>query len=299
LRIVISGATSMLGSAVARLASQSGIEVLGLALNEPERLRLLPNEAEVKFCTLDEYPTLSPGRADAFFHLAWVGTTGTARDDTTLQLKNVAYTLDAVDLAHRMGCGCFVGVGSQAEYGTLQQPVTASTPKNPMTGYGMGKAVAGQMSRLKCGQLGMRHNWVRVFSAYGIGDNPNSLISYCIAQLAQGESPQLTPCEQLWDYLFCEDIARALLAVAQKGVEGKTYNIASGACRPLRDYVLDVRDAMGAAAVPDFGAKPYPQNQPMCLCADSSELRVDTGFCPEVDFRQGILKTLAFAANAG
>lgn len=38
---------------------------------------------------------------DVFYHLAWAGTTGTARDDADLQLKNIEYTLDAVELAKK------------------------------------------------------------------------------------------------------------------------------------------------------------------------------------------------------
>ena len=38
-----------------------------------------------------------------------------------IQNKNVEYTLDAVYLAKRFGCDTFIGAGSQAEYGIVNE----------------------------------------------------------------------------------------------------------------------------------------------------------------------------------
>ena len=81
---------------------------------------------------------------DVFFHFAWLGTTGAARNDMYLQNQNVRYALDAVAAAKRFGCHAFIGAGSQAEYGQVEGLLTPETPAFPEMGYGIGKLCAGQ-----------------------------------------------------------------------------------------------------------------------------------------------------------
>ena len=59
-----------------------------------------------------------PGiHCDALLHLAWGSTKSTERNNLVPQVQNIQYALDAVELAHRLGCHTFMGAGSQAEYG--------------------------------------------------------------------------------------------------------------------------------------------------------------------------------------
>ena len=51
--------------------------------------------------------------------MAWEKTYGNGRDDVAAQMKNIQYTLDAVELVKRSGCSAFIGAGSQAEYGRI------------------------------------------------------------------------------------------------------------------------------------------------------------------------------------
>lgn len=68
---------------------------------------------------------------DVFYHLAWAGTTGKARNDMYLQNENIKFTLDAVELASKLGCKVFIGAGSQAEYGRYEGRLTPDTPVFP------------------------------------------------------------------------------------------------------------------------------------------------------------------------
>ena len=95
------------------------------------------------------------------------GTTGAARNDMPLQTRNIASALQAAELAAKLGCNTFVGAGSQAEYGRTEQLLSPETPVFPENGYGMAKLCAGQMSRIRCQELGIKHVWVRILSVYG------------------------------------------------------------------------------------------------------------------------------------
>lgn len=113
-----------------------------------------------------------------------------------------------------------------------------------------------------------------------------------IRKLQNGETPKMTKCDQIWDYLYSEDIARAFRLLGEKGVDGKTYVLSSGQARPLRQYVEEIRDLVSPEAELNFGAIPYYPHQVMHLEADISVLKKDTGFIPNVSFLKGIKQTL-------
>ena len=294
-KIIITGATGAVGSAVVRRAIENGKDVTCIVHQGSKRLGNLPQSDKVHIveCNLQDYRTLSlDGQYDAFIQLSWEKTVGASRDDAEVQTRNIQYTLDAVHLAHRCGCSVFVGAGSQAEYGVQSVDLTPDLPVKPESGYGIAKYAAGKLSAMLCKNLGMRQCWVRILSVYGPNDGENSLISYLIREFKTGNSPQLTKCEQMWDYLYADDAADAILAVAENGIDGKAYPLGSGNGRRLSEYVNDIKTIINPSIEVQFGAKEYYPHQPMHLVADISQLTKDTGWKPSITFLEGIRQTI-------
>lgn len=286
-KVIVTGATGCVGSTVVRRALANGMEVTCIVHQGSKRLSNLPADDRVKIieCNLSDYHSLKiEGKHDVFIHLAWEKTFGASRDDAEVQTRNIQYTLDACQLAHRCGCKVFVGAGSQAEYGVQEVDLTSDLPVKPESGYGIAKYAAGKLSALLCKNIGIRHNWVRILSVYGPNDGENTLISYVIRELKAGRSPELTNCEQIWDYLYADDAGDAIIAVAEKGVDGKAYPLGSGRGRKLSEYVEDIRQIVNPAIEIIYGAKDYYPHQPMHLVADISELSKDTGWKPKSVF---------------
>lgn len=290
-KIIITGATGCVGSAVVRQALVRNMEVTCLVHKDSKRLTNLPRDSRVNIieCSLSDYENIQlPGTYDAFIHLSWEKTFGASRDDAEVQARNIQYTLDAVRLAHRCGCEVFVGAGSQAEYGVQTQDLTPSLPVKPESGYGIAKYAAGRLSAMLCRSLSIRHNWVRILSVYGPNDGENTLISYAIRELKACRSPELTKCEQIWDYLYADDAGDAILSVAANGVDGKTYPLGSGQGRKLSEYIEEIRQIINPSVKVQYGVKDYYPHQPMHLVADISELTNDTGWQPRTSFEEGI-----------
>lgn len=299
MKAVITGATGAVGMALISELIKNDIEVLvlsrpGSSRNERLKLGDKVKVAECDLKDLKDYQPTSGESYDWFFHFGWIGTTGQARNDMHLQNKNVEYTLDAVDLAHRFGCTAFIGAGSQAEYGRVEGKLSDKTPTNPEMGYGIAKLCAGSMSRIKCASLGMRHIWVRILSVYGPYDNEVSMVISTLRKMIAGETPEFTAGEQMWDYMYSEDAARALLALAERGRGGEVYCLGSGKEAMLKEYIIKMRDAANPACGLGLGKRPYAENQVMYLCADIEKLTADTGFVPSVSFDEGIAKTVAW-----
>ena len=186
----------------------------------------------------------------------------------------------------------FIGIGSQAEYGPINEPINEKTNVDPQSGYGIAKYASGKLAKLYCDQLNIRFNWIRILSVYSSKDSEYALIPYLIHSMLSGISPELTPCEQYWDYIYSKDVAKALYLVGLKGVNGKTYPLGSGECRMLKDYVKEIHSLINPDIPLKFGSKAYYPHQPMYLHADISELVKDTGFQPDYSFKEGIIEIL-------
>ena len=302
-RAVITGANGMLGASLAAELLSHGAEVLALVRNAPGSRCHLPEHPRLRVvpCDLDALGTMeNPERDkpyDVFYHFAWDGTYGSARDDALRQNGNIRHTLHAISMAHRLGCKRFVGAGSQAEYGPVRsgQKLTAATPAFPVTGYGMAKLAAGQLGLLHARQLGLEFVWVRVLSVYGPMEKPYSLTMSTILALLCGKETHFTPGEQLWDFLHCKDAARAFRLIGQRGHNEKTYVLGSGTTIPLAEALAILRDQINPLARLGIGDLPYPPNQVRYLCADLAPLTEDTGFVPLVPYAAGVASTIQWA----
>ncbi len=305
MKVVITGPTGMIGMALISKCIQDQIQVLAICHRGSSGVCHIPQSRLVKVMEADlseisQLSRLIDDKYDVFYHFAWAGTTGKARNDMYLQNENIKFTLDAVELAAQLGCRVFIGAGSQAEYGRYEGRLTPDTPVFPEIGYGMAKLCAGQMSKIRCRELGIRHIWVRILSVYGPYGKAD-MISQTISKMVTGQKAEFTPGEQVWDYLYSGDAARAMLLLAEKGKSEKTYVLGSGKARKLREYVeimaKEVADFTGEEPDIDIGVVPYGENQVMFLSADIEELYKDTEFVPEVSFREGIRKTVKMIAT--
>lgn len=296
-RVVITGPTGAIGVALINELIHRNIEIYAVCRPESKRIINIPQDSHVKIvnCDLNQLEKLSEKikeNCDVFYHFGWDGTFGDSRNNIHGQLKNIQYTLDAVETANKLGCRKFIGAGSQAEYGRVEGRIKPSTPTFPENGYGIAKLCAGQMSRILCEQKQMEHIWTRILSIYGPFDGKNTMIMSVIGKLLNGEKPELTRGEQQWDYLYAKDAGYAMYLLGEKGISGKTYCIGSGKTLPLAQYVRQLRDHISTELPLGFGEIEYAPKQVMNLCADISELTADTGFKPRYSFEEGIKETI-------
>lgn len=296
-RVIITGGTGAIGIALIRQLIEQQIQVAVVYHKSSKRIQRIPNSSYVDLVACDienisHLPQMLTGNYEIFYHLAWADTFGEGRNNIDSQMHNIEYTLAAVEAAAKLGCKRFIGAGSQAEYGRFEGSLNAMTPTFPENGYGIAKLCAGQLSRIRCKQLGMEHIWTRILSIYGPFDGEKTMISTVIRRLLKGESPSCTRGEQLWDYLYAKDAGTALYLLGEKGKDQKIYCVGSGAARPLKDYICCIRDIINPDLQIGFGEIPYGEKQVMHLCADIDELTADTGFLPQYSFREGIKETI-------
>lgn len=295
---VVTGPTGAIGIALCEKLLRENVTVYAVCRPGSSRIKDLPKAAalHVVECDAKELATLPQKMegvsVDAFFHFAWAHTIGQGRNDMPAQIENIQSTIDAVRAAKALGCQVFLGAGSQAEYGRVEGLLKSDTPAFPENGYGMAKLCAGQMSRVEAKALDIDHVWVRILSVYGPHDGPMTMISGTIRKLLAGERPALTAGIQRWDYLYAGDAADAFYLAACHGRNGAVYPLGSGQAMPLKDYIIQMRDAIDPALLLGLGEVPYGPLQVMHLQADISALQADTGFAPKTPFAEGIRRTM-------
>lgn len=292
-KVVITGATSMIGTALIKSCLKHDVKVVALVRQGTKRLDRLPKSdlLEVVYCGLNDLKVYEPITADAdvFYHFSWASTLKNGgRFDPEAQEPNIRYTLDAVRLAKRFGCKKFVGAGSQAEYGLSDKPLTKDTPIRPYMAYGVAKYAAGRLAEMLCTTLDMDFVWGRILSVYGPHDNENTLIRYIIESFMDNHQPELTPGEQVWDYLYEDDAGDAFFALGESQQTKGVYNVGSGISRPLKDYVQTIQAVTQSTSPAILGARSYGKNQVMFLQADIHDLTRDTGWVPKTSFKKGI-----------
>lgn len=296
-RIVVTGATSMIGVALIEECLRHDIEIYAVVRSSSGKAGRLPLSEKIHLtdCSLEDLSDLPgriPGGCDTFYHIAW-GNTGEARNKSTeLQSRNIFYTLQAVRAAAELGCRRFIGAGSQAEYGPMDvEKISPDSPVNPSTPYGASKLAAGHLAGMLCRELGMECIWPRIFSVYGKYEKETTMVASGLRKMLAGEPTEFTPAMQRWDYLYSRDAGRAFYLIGEKGKGGSVYCVGSGQARPLKEYIEEMA-ALTGAGKPGIGAKPYPPGAVMNLCADIGTLTGDTGFIPEYTFKQGIRETI-------
>ncbi len=298
MRVFLTGASGFLGSyALREFVAQAGTPVAVLVRDPAAAWRiadLLPALTVVQAGFEDEDKlerALKDFAPTHLVHLAWTGVLGRSRNDAA-QHRNAYLSMRLVEMGLAAGAGHFVGLGSQAEYGPCQARIDESTPTAPTTMYGASKLAACLMAARLCENAGARFAWLRLFSSYGPRDNPEWLIPYLALKLLRRERPAVTAAEQLWDYVFVEDAARAVAAVARERGASGIFNLGSGTAPRLRDIIERVRDEIDPALPVGFGEVPYRPDQVMHLEADIGRLVAATGWQPRVGLAEGVRATV-------
>lgn len=297
-KVVMTGGSGPVGLALIRKLLSENVEILLFQRkNSPKRI-YLPDDKRlhIEFCSLDMLDQYNPKEDgyDVFFHLGWANTDSSHRDNIYDQYGNIMYSCNAVELACKLGCHSFIGIGSQAEYGRHNEPLREDTLCIPENAYGAMKLSACHTTRLLCKKYGMRHIWPRILSAYGKFDNIKSVLVSSILKALEGRKLEFSKGEQIWDFVYLDDVANALFLIAKRGRDEAVYPIGGRNARPLREYLEILCEKLGGFENAEFGKIPYFKGQIMHLEADISSLQEDTGWNPEVEFEEGIKKTIGF-----
>lgn len=292
---IVTGANGFVGSALVKELLHNGYRVYA-AHREGSRDRLAEHPCltcvSFSLSELSELKKkLSHCQGASFYHLAWEGSAGAARGDTALQLQNARWTVDALRLAADLGCSRFICAGTIMEHETMAAAYTQGNRPGLGYIYGGGKLSAHVMCMSIAAQLGMDLLWASITNAYGPGEKSPRLVNTTLRKCIHRESPQFTAGTQNYDFVYIDDVARAFRLIGEKGQPFHDYLIGSSTARPLKEFLLEMRNAVAPELEFHFGDVPFTGIDLPLSRFDCSETEQDTGFRARVSFAEGCRRT--------
>ena len=229
-----------------------------------------------------------------FFHLAWAGTSGPARADYTVQLNNVKLACDYIKLCSEIGCKRVVYASSINEMETYEY--LQSDDIEPAGGYiyGTGKLAAHLMGETVAKLNGIEFIPVIITNIYGVGEKSARMIYTSINKLVHKEHCSFTAGYQTYDFIYITDAINSIIAVAEKGKAFNRYYIGSGEPKPLREFLLEMRDIVDPEAELGLGDIPFKGVDISYDQFDLKKVERDTGYRNEVSFAEGIRMTAEY-----
>ena len=229
-----------------------------------------------------------------FFHLAWAGTSGPARADYAVQLNNVKLACDYIKLCSEIGCKRVVYASSINEMETYEYLQSDDIEPDGGYIYGTGKLAAHLMGETVAKLNGIEFIPVIITNIYGVGEKSARMIYTSINKLVHKEHCSFTAGYQTYDFIYITDAINSIIAVAEKGKAFNRYYIGSGEPKPLREFLLEMRDIVDPEAELGLGDIPFKGVDISYDQFDLKKVERDTGYKNEVPFAEGIRMTAEY-----
>ncbi|PTT29023.1 dTDP-glucose 4,6-dehydratase [Pseudomonas sp. HMWF021] len=327
MRILITGGAGFIGSALVRhLIRNTDHEVLNLDkltyAGNLESLTSIADNSRYEFVQADivDQPTVSAilqrFQPHAIMHLAAESHVDRSIDGPSEFIQtNIVGTYSLLEAARAYWSGLseprksafrFHHISTDEVYGDLHgvdDLFTENTPYAPSSPYSASKAASDHLVRAWQRTYGLPVLLTNCSNNYGPYHFPEKLIPLMILNALAGKPlPVYGNGQQVRDWLFVDDHARALLKVVTEGVVGETYNIGghneqknidvvNGICALLEE--LAPHKPQGVARFADLIT--YVEDRPghdLRYAIDAGKIERELGWVPEETFESGLRKTV-------
>ncbi len=197
----------------------------------------------------------------------------------------------------------FLHVSTDEVYGSLgaEGLFTETTPYDPSSPYSASKAAADHLAKAWQRTYGLPVIVSNCSNNYGPYHFPEKLIPLVILNALEGKAlPVYGRGDNVRDWLFVEDHARALLLIAARGRPGETYNVGGRNERTnlqVVEAICDELDRMIPADAPRRELITFVKDRPghdQRYAIDATKLESELGWQAREDFTSGLAKTISW-----
>jgi len=238
-----------------------------------------------------------PTDVDVVFHLAALSSYNMHEEDPCQGVRvNVEGFVNVVEQARVDGCETVVYASTSSIYGSQTTPSPEDMDVTVNTGYEASKLSREHYAEYFSNHYGMSLAGLRFFSVYqGYGGAEEHKGEYAnvIAQfaddIAHSRSPKLYgDGTQTRDFTHVDDIVQAIVLAADQNLNG-VFNVGTGNRYSFNTVVDMINDVLTTDIEPEYVENPIPKDVYVRdTCADASKISQQTGWKPQIDFREGI-----------
>lgn len=306
---LVTGATGHIGSALVRRLAADGVRVTALVRKNSSTRSMLPSDPHISALEIDASEPrafgelLASASAGVVFNLASAGVNPADRDPLAMLDGNVRFLASLMSALETRKPRRIIHTGSCSEYASAEtgHRIDEGYPVRPSSLYGAAKLCASLYGAALAAERGLPFINLRLFGVFGIGEAPHRIVPYLIARLRQNQPVDLTPGQQIRDWLYIDDVVDALLAAATCAhlSDIGAFNVCSGHGISVGQLAEQVADAMRKPRdLLRFGARPYRSDEPMWMVGDNRRFIEATGWQPRVPLAEGIRRMVAQAQHA-
>ncbi|MCZ2316618.1 MAG: dTDP-glucose 4,6-dehydratase, partial [Bacteroidales bacterium] len=199
----------------------------------------------------------------------------------------------------------FYQVSTDEVYGQLnpgEEPFRETTPYDPRSPYSASKASADHFVRAFHHTYGLPVRISNCSNNYGPCQYPEKLIPVIIHNIVNRKPlPVYGKGENIRDWLYVEDHARAIDLVFHEGRDGETYNIGGNnewqnieLVRLLIEITDRLLDRPAGDSLPLISFVTDRPGHDLRYAIDAAKIKTELGWQQEMSFRQGLEKTVAW-----
>lgn len=300
MNFLITGAAGFLGASLANSLVRDGHQVRGLddlSTGDPQAM-----DKSVHFTRGDvsDRPKLWTllQNVDCVYHLAArVSVSESILYPREYNAVNVGGTVSLMEAMRDVGVRRVIFISSGAIYGKqARQPLRESVRPFPDSPYAVSKLSSESYVRTIGELWGIETVSLRVFNAYGPGQNlPPShppVIPNFIKQSVQNGSIVIhSSGEQTRDYVYVDDVVRAMVAAATApSIDGEVINVGSGTETTVRDLARMIVEITGSSA--EIIYNPRASSGVDRMCADLTLAGEKLGYSPHTMLEEGLQMTI-------
>jgi UDP-glucose 4-epimerase len=303
-RVLVTGASGFIGTALCRRLIASGVDVHGVSRDpvaaDAMHLRSsivgeIPRDAQASkvqwwntdLADLEAARSLIRAvRPDATFHLASLATG--SRD---LEMVLPIFRNNFLTAFNLLISTAENSIGRIVLAGSFEEPDEAdSVPCSP---YAAAKWSASGYARMFHALYHVPLVIAKIFMVYGPGQwDRTKLIPYVTISLLHGEAPRLGSGTRLVDWIYVDDLVDGLIGCAQTpGIDGRTVELGSGVINSIREIAEQLCELIPPRIDPLFGAlpdRPLERSKKADIAA-SYEL---IGWRPSTSIQAGLPRTI-------
>jgi len=296
-KVLITGASGFIGT-----------NLINKLLQQDFNIAVLDRSSNLKFDNVKNYSgdisdydfvekSVLDFQPNKVFHLAAYKERSSKIEDMSISLKvNLLGTLNLYQaLLQVASVESIVSLGTTDEYGGNEPPFKEILKEMPLSAYGFSKFCATKLSEFFSRNFKLPIVVLRPTIAYGPHQGLEMFIPSLINSLISGEKYEMTPGDQVRDFIYISDLIDVMLTVSvDNGLVGQVFNVGSGETVKIKEVALYIAKHLNKEHLLHVGAIPYRDREVMHYITSIDEICNNSEWKPKVNFEKGLGLTVEY-----